>query len=81
MLDEIYEKGNFKEAIEEIRILQKPYEEFLKFVKKEKSRFVELSKELEVANLAVIEGFTNNKNSKNIICISKYSQNNIKGSI
>ena len=34
LLDEIYEKGNFKEAIEEIRRLQKPYEEFLKFVKK-----------------------------------------------
>lgn len=66
LLDEIYEKGNFKEAIEEIRILQKPYEEFLKFVKKEKSRFVELSeRELEVANLAA-QGFTNNEIAKTL---------------
>ena len=63
LLDEIYEKGNFKEAI---RRLQKPYEEFLKFVKKEKSKVVELSeRELEVANLAA-QGFTNNEIAKKL---------------
>ena len=66
LLDEIYEKGNFKEAIDEIRRLQKPYEEFLKFVKKEKSKVVELSeRELEVANLAA-QGFTNNEIAKKL---------------
>ena len=66
LLDEIYEKGNFKEAIEEIRRLQKPYEEFLKFVKKEKSKVIELSeRELEVANLAA-QGFTNNEIAKKL---------------
>ena len=62
LLDEIYEKGNFKEVIDEIRRLQKPYEEFLKFVKKEKSKVVELSeRELEVA-----QGFTNNEIAKKL---------------
>ena len=66
LLDEIYEKGNFKEAIDEIRRLQKPYDKFLKFVKKEKSRLAELSeRELEVANLAA-QGFTNNEIAKTL---------------
>ena len=64
LLDEIYEKGNFKAEIDEIRRLQKPYDKFLKFVKKEKSRLAELSeRELEVANLAA-QGFTNNEIAK-----------------
>ena len=57
-------KEILKEAIEEIRRLQKPYDKFLKFVKKEKSKVVELSeRELEVANLAA-QGFTNNEIAK-----------------
>ena len=66
LLDEIYEKGNFKAQIDEIRRLQKPYDKFLKFVKKEKSKVVELSeRELEVANLAA-QGFTNNEIAKTL---------------
>ena len=66
LLDEIYEKGNFKAEIDEIRRLQKPYDKFLKFVKKEKSKVVELSeRELEVANLAA-QGFTNNEIAKTL---------------
>ena len=57
---------DYIEAIDEIRILQKAYEEFLKFVKKEKSKVVELSeRELEVANLAA-QGFTNNEIAKKL---------------
>ncbi|MBU5335441.1 helix-turn-helix transcriptional regulator [Intestinibacter bartlettii] len=61
LLDEIYQNGNFKKEIDEIRKLKKPYVEFLKIVKKQQSKLIMLSeREMEVAKLAA-QGFTNNE--------------------